>query len=50
MSTGTAEDGAETGRMEVTGTIRGGCLSANRLVHIPGAGDYQVESVSEVCG
>lgn len=26
--------------------IRGGCLSANRLVHIPGAGDYQVESVS----
>ena len=45
-STGIAEDGTEKGRLEVTGTIRGGCLSANRLVHIPGAGDYQVESVS----
>lgn len=47
-STGVSEDGTEKGRLEVTGTIRGGCLSANRLVHIPGAGDYQVESVSAV--
>jgi pre-rRNA-processing protein TSR1 len=47
-STGVAEDGTEKGRMEVTGTIRGGCLSANRLLHIPGAGDYQIESVSSI--
>jgi pre-rRNA-processing protein TSR1 len=32
--------------MEVVGTVRGGCLSAERLVHIPGKGDFQVEAVS----
>lgn len=35
----------EVGRLEITGTVRGGCLSADRLVHIPGRGDFQIESV-----
>ncbi len=39
------EDG-ETGRLEIVGTVRGGCLSADQLVHLPGHGDFQVESVS----
>ena len=36
----------DVGRLEVTGTVRGGRLSADRLVHLPGRGDFQVESVS----
>lgn len=28
--------------------MRGGCLSADRLVHLPGYGDFQVEAVSQV--
>jgi pre-rRNA-processing protein TSR1 len=32
--------------LEVVGTVRGGCLSADRLVHIPGSGDFQVAQVS----
>ena len=39
------EDG-ETGSLRVEGTVRGGCLSADRLVHLPGHGDFQVELVS----
>lgn len=39
------EEGSE-GRLEITGTVRGGCLSADRLVHIPGEGDFQIEQVS----
>jgi pre-rRNA-processing protein TSR1 len=35
----------DLGRLEVIGTVRGGSLSANRLVHIPGHGDFQVESI-----
>jgi pre-rRNA-processing protein TSR1 len=46
VSTGAGDDGVEKGTLQVSGTIRGGCLSADRLVHIPGGGDYQVESVS----
>ncbi|EIW68703.1 hypothetical protein TREMEDRAFT_74147 [Tremella mesenterica DSM 1558] len=38
-------DGEEQGRLEITGTIRGGCLSSERLVHIPGKGDFQVEAI-----
>ncbi|KAK4688928.1 pre-rRNA-processing protein TSR1, partial [Tremellales sp. Uapishka_1] len=38
-------EGVENGRLEVVGTIRGGNLSADRLVHIPGSGDYQVEAI-----
>ena len=41
----TAES-SEMGRLRVTGTVRGGHFSADRLVHLPGYGDYQVESVS----
>ncbi|WVQ83997.1 hypothetical protein IAT38_006142 [Cryptococcus sp. DSM 104549] len=39
------EDGDERGTLEVIGTVRGGSLSADRLVHIPGRGDYQVEAI-----
>ncbi|ORY26891.1 putative ribosome biogenesis and assembly-related protein [Naematelia encephala] len=38
-----AADG--NGHLEVVGTVRGGCLSADRLVHLPGYGDFQVESI-----
>lgn len=33
------------GTLAVTGVIRGSNLSANRLVHIQGYGDFQVEKV-----
>lgn len=33
------------GTLFVTGTVRGGRMSADRLVHIPGHGDFQVEKV-----
>lgn len=36
----------EKGTLTVTGVIRGSCFSADRLVHIQGFGDYQVEKVS----
>ncbi|WWC67672.1 uncharacterized protein I206_101584 [Kwoniella pini CBS 10737] len=39
------EDGVERGRLEIIGTVRGGALSANRLVHLPGRGDFQIESI-----
>lgn len=42
----TLEDGTtESGTLRVTGTVRGGRLSANRLVHLPGYGDFQVAEV-----
>lgn len=34
------------GTLYVTGTIRGGRLSADRLVHIPGWGDYAVDRIA----
>jgi pre-rRNA-processing protein TSR1 len=40
----TAEEGK--GTLFVTGTIRGGRLSADRLVHIPGWGDYAVDRIA----
>jgi pre-rRNA-processing protein TSR1 len=46
-SSGSTDTGVEKGTLQITGTIRGGCLSADRLIHIPGGGDYQVESVSD---
>ena len=45
--TSSSED-ESVGRLEVVGTVRGGGLSADRLVHIPGRGDFQIESVSAV--
>lgn len=35
----------EPGSLRVTGTVRGGRLSANRLVHLPGYGDFQIAEV-----
>jgi pre-rRNA-processing protein TSR1 len=35
----------EVGTLAVTGVVRGSNFSANRLVHIQGFGDYQVEKV-----
>ncbi|KZT57541.1 ribosome biogenesis protein tsr1 [Calocera cornea HHB12733] len=34
------------GTLKVTGVIRGGSLSANRLIHIPNFGDYQIEKIT----
>ena len=38
-------DASTRGRLHVTGVIRGAPFSANRLVHIPEHGDYQVEKI-----
>ncbi|EJU05912.1 DUF663-domain-containing protein [Dacryopinax primogenitus] len=38
------EDG--TGTLQVTGVIRGGRLSVDRLIHIPNFGDYQIEKIT----
>lgn len=35
----------EDGVLKVTGIIRGAVLSANRLVHLPNFGDYQISKV-----
>ena len=32
--------------LRVTGTVRGAPMSANRLAHLPGVGDCQIERVS----
>lgn len=35
----------EDGTLKVTGVVRGSSLSANRLVHLPNFGDYQISQV-----
>ena len=35
----------EEGTLKVTGTVRGAPLSANRLVHLPDFGDFQISKV-----
>lgn len=40
------EPESEKGTLHVTGTIRGGRLSADRLVHIPGWGDYALDRIA----
>jgi len=35
----------EDGTLKVTGVVRGSSLSANRLIHLPDFGDYQIEKV-----
>lgn len=35
----------QLGLLRVVGTVRGSSMSANRLVHLPGFGDYQVAEV-----
>ncbi|KAJ2469120.1 ribosome biogenesis protein tsr1 [Coemansia sp. RSA 2322] len=42
-----AED-PQVGRMAITGYLRGANLSANRLIHIPNFGDFQVEQIYHV--
>lgn len=37
------------GELRVTGVVRGSSISANRLVHIPSLGDFQVSKVSLFC-
>ena len=32
-------------KLAVTGYIRGGIISANRLIHIPGLGDFQIDKI-----
>ncbi|KAJ2777334.1 ribosome biogenesis protein tsr1 [Coemansia interrupta] len=36
---------AEQGMLAVTGVVRGAGLSANRLVHVPGFGDFQIDCI-----
>ncbi|KAJ3149516.1 hypothetical protein HDU86_006921 [Geranomyces michiganensis] len=36
---------ADAGALRVTGYVRGNNLSANRLMHIPGHGDFQIQSI-----
>lgn len=38
----------QLGNLRVMGTIRGGRMSANRLVHVPGHGDFQVAEVRSI--
>ncbi|KAI0084896.1 ribosome biogenesis protein tsr1 [Irpex rosettiformis] len=33
------------GTLAVTGVVRGGALSANRLIHVPNYGDYQIAKI-----
>ncbi|KIM45379.1 hypothetical protein M413DRAFT_442049 [Hebeloma cylindrosporum] len=35
----------EDGTLKVTGVVRGSSLSANRLIHLPDFGDYQIEKI-----
>ena len=32
-----------SGQLELTGFVRGAKLSVNRLVHVPGLGDFQLD-------
>lgn len=41
------ETADELGQVSVTGVIRGRGLKADRLVHIPGWGDYQISSITD---
>ncbi|CAK9780704.1 DUF663-domain-containing protein [Cutaneotrichosporon oleaginosum] len=43
--TGGDQPVVEPGLLRVTGTVRGGRLSANRLVHLPGYGDFQIQEI-----
>lgn len=42
---GSGDAGENKGTLVVRGTVRGGRLSADRLVHIPAWGDFQVDKV-----
>ncbi|KAJ1773545.1 ribosome biogenesis protein tsr1 [Coemansia sp. RSA 1813] len=38
----------QVGRLALTGYLRGGNLSANRLVHLPNFGDFQIDTIYHV--
>ena len=38
----------QDGILGITGVVRGAPLSANRLVHLPNYGDYQISKVSSM--
>ncbi|QRW26880.1 40S ribosome biogenesis protein Tsr1 and BMS1 C-terminal [Rhizoctonia solani] len=38
-------DWEENGELRITGVVRGSALTANRLVHIPSLGDFQISKV-----
>lgn len=40
------DQAARTGTLAVTGFIRGGRLDVNKLVHVPGYGDFQLDRVT----
>ncbi|KAJ2300945.1 ribosome biogenesis protein tsr1, partial [Coemansia sp. RSA 2706] len=39
-------DNADRGLLAITGYLRGANLSANRLVHVPSFGDFQIEQIT----
>lgn len=41
----TGDDGESRGTLKVTGVVRGAPMSANRLVHLQGFGDFQVSRI-----
>ncbi|KAL2398511.1 Ribosome biogenesis protein tsr1 [Exophiala dermatitidis] len=41
-------DGASTTTVTLTGTIRGKALNPDRLVHVPGWGDFQINAIREL--
>ncbi|KAJ2552749.1 ribosome biogenesis protein tsr1, partial [Coemansia sp. RSA 1933] len=41
-------DDPQVGRLALTGYLRGGNLSANRLVHLPNFGDFQIDTIYSV--
>lgn len=42
------EKSEEMGSLVVQGTVRGVGFNANRLIHIPGLGDFQVETIQKI--
>lgn len=40
-------EGSSVSNVTLTGTIRGKSLNADRLVHVPGWGDYQINSIKQ---
>jgi len=39
---------SDTGTLELTGFVRGQDISVNRLIHIPGLGDFQLEKIEKL--
>ncbi|SCU77858.1 LAMI_0A02586g1_1 [Lachancea mirantina] len=42
------ESGSEIGSLTIEGTVRGSGFNANRLVHLPGLGDFQVSCIEKL--